>query len=56
MDERHGSSITTLYADNVCLHSDGTPNEPKYTQLSRLQYFIADHADILLKQDAHRTP
>ena len=23
---------TTLYADDVCLHADGTPNEPKYTQ------------------------
>ena len=51
-----GSSITTLYADDVCLHSDGTPNEPKYTQLSRLQHFIADHAKILLSQDSVRQP
>ena len=49
------SSITTMYADDVCLHSDGTPNEPKYTQLSRLQHLIADHAEILLSQDANRT-
>ena len=50
-----GSGITTMYADDVCLHSDGTPNEPKYTQLSRLQHLIADHAEILLSQDSSRT-
>jgi hypothetical protein len=50
-----GSGITTMYADDVCLHSDGTPNEPKYTQLSRLQHLIADHAEVLLSQDANRT-
>jgi hypothetical protein len=50
------SGITTLYADDVCLHSDGTPNEPKYTQLSRLQHFVADHAKILLSQDSVRIP
>jgi hypothetical protein len=50
-----GSGITTMYADDVCLHSDGTPNEPKYTQLSRLQHLIADHAEILLSQDSTRT-
>jgi hypothetical protein len=50
------SGITTLYADDVCLHSDGTPNEPKYTQLSRLQHFIADHAKILLSQYSVRIP
>jgi hypothetical protein len=44
-----------MYADDVCLHSDGTPNEPKYTQLSRLQHLIADHAEVLLSQDANRT-
>jgi hypothetical protein len=49
------SGITTLYADDVCLHSDGTPNEPKYTQLSRLQHLIADHAKILLSQNSTRT-
>lgn len=31
-----GSVLTTWYADDVCLHADGTPNEPKYTHLSRL--------------------
>ncbi len=50
-----GSGITTLYADDVCLHADGTPNEPKYTQLSRLQHLIADHAEVLLSQDSTRT-
>ena len=44
-----------MYADDVCLHYDGTPNEPKYTQLSRLQHLIADHAQILLSQDSNRT-
>ena len=50
-----GSGITTMYADDVCLHADGTPNEPKYTQLSRLQHLVADHAQVLLSQDANRT-
>jgi beta-galactosidase len=50
-----GSGITTMYADDVCLHADGTPNEPKYTQLSRLQHFVADHAQLLLGQDPVRT-
>ena len=56
MDELLRSGITTLYADDVCLHADGTPNEPKYTQLSRLQHLIADHAEVLLSQDSIRTP
>jgi hypothetical protein len=47
-----GSGITTMYADDVCLHSDGTANEPKYTQLSRLHHLIANHAKDLLSQDA----
>jgi len=47
--------ITTMYADDVCLHADGTPNEPKYTQLSRLQHLIANHADVMLSQDEKRT-
>ena len=50
------SGITTAYADDVCLHADGTANEPKYTQLSRLQHLIADHAEVLLSQDSTRTP
>ena len=49
------SGITTMYADDVCLHSDGTPNEPKYTHLSRLQHLIANYAEDLLKQDSNRT-
>ena len=49
------AGITTMYADDVSLHSDGTPNEPKYTQLSRLQHLIADHAEVLLSQDSNRT-
>jgi len=53
---RTGSSgVTTLYFDNVCLRSDGTPNEPKYTQLSRLQHLIANHAEGILSQDPVRT-
>jgi hypothetical protein len=50
------AGVTTLYADDVPLRSDGTPNEPKYTQLSRLQHLIADHAEILLSQDPTFTP
>ena len=50
-----GSGIATKYADDVCLHSDGTPNEPKFTHLSRLQHLIADRAEIMLSQDANRT-
>jgi len=46
-----GSGITTMYADDVLLHADGTPNEPKYTQLGRLQHLVADHADVILSQD-----
>jgi hypothetical protein len=49
-----GSGITTMYADDVLLHSDGTPNEPKYTQLSRLQHLIADRAEVLLSQNSTR--
>ena len=49
-----GSGITTMYADDVLLHSDGTPNEPKYTQLGRLQHLIADRAEVLLSQNATR--
>jgi hypothetical protein len=44
-----------MYADDVCLHSDGTLNEPKYTQLSRLQHLIADRAEVILSQDFNRT-
>ena len=50
------SGITTMYADDVLLHADGTPNEPKYTQLSRLQHLIANHAQVLLSQNSTRTP
>ncbi|CAF1034774.1 unnamed protein product [Rotaria sordida] len=50
------SGITTLYADDVCLHADGTPNEPKYTHLSRLQHLIADRAQVILSQDSTRIP
>jgi hypothetical protein len=51
-----GSAITTWYADDVCLHADGTPNEPKYTHLSRLQHLVAEHAEGILSQDAIPTP
>ena len=45
------SGITTLYADDVLLHADGTANEPKYTQLSRLQNLVASRAEVILSQD-----
>jgi len=49
-----GSAITTSYADDVCLHSDGTPNEPKYTHLRRLQHLIAQRAQDLIGYDPIR--
>ncbi len=51
-----GSSITTWYADDVLLHADCTPNEPKYTQLGRFQQLVADQAQAILSQDSVRTP
>jgi hypothetical protein len=39
--------VTTWYADDVCLHADGTANEPKYTQLSRLQHLVAERPESL---------
>jgi hypothetical protein len=50
-----GSGVTTMYADDVCLHADGTPNEPKFTHLSRLQHLIADRAEGILSKDPNRT-
>ncbi|CAF1012202.1 unnamed protein product [Rotaria sordida] len=38
------SGITTMYSDDALLHADGIPNEPKYTQLSRLQHLITNYA------------
>jgi hypothetical protein len=49
------SGTATLYADDVLLHADGTPNEPKYTQLGRLQHLVANHAEGILSQDPVRT-
>jgi hypothetical protein len=48
------SGVTTLYADDVCLHADGTPNQLKYTQVSRLQYLIAERAEVILSPDSIR--
>jgi hypothetical protein len=48
------AGVTTLYSDDVSLHSDGTPNEPKYTQLSRLHHLIADYGEVLVSQDSTR--
>ena len=56
MDEQLVQVLTTWYADDVCLHSDGTPNEPKYTHLSRLQHLIAERAEGILGQDFIRMP
>ena len=50
-----GAGVTTWYADDVCLHADGTANEPKYTHLGRLQHLVAERAESLLSQDANRT-
>jgi outer membrane lipoprotein-sorting protein len=50
------SGIGTLYMDDALLHADGTPNEPKYTQLSRLQHLVTNHAEGILSEDPVRTP
>jgi hypothetical protein len=49
------AGVTTKYADDVLLHADGTPNEPKYTQLGRLQHLVASHGEGILSQDPVRT-
>ena len=54
-DRTAAAGITTMYADDVCLHADGTPNEPKFTQLSRLQHLIANNAEVMLKQDGNHS-
>ena len=51
-----GSGMTTDYSDDVHLHSDGTPNEPKYTHIGRLQHIVADRAAAMLSQDSARSP
>ncbi len=50
------AGVTTKYADDVLLHADGTPNEPKYTHLGRLQHLVANHGEGILSQDPIRTP
>ena len=51
-----GSGLTTWYSNDVPLHADGTPNEPKYSQLTRFQHVIADRAKAILSQDSVRSP
>jgi hypothetical protein len=51
-----GSGLVTAYSDDVHLRADGTPNEPKYTHISRLQHLLADQAQILVSQDSVRSP
>jgi hypothetical protein len=51
-----GAGLTTAYSDDVHLRADGTPNEPKYTHISRLQHIVADRAPAILSQDSVRTP
>jgi beta-galactosidase len=45
------SGVTTMYANDVLLHSDGTPNEPKYSHLGRLHQLIIWNAHILLNNE-----
>ncbi|UJR18590.1 hypothetical protein I4U23_005497 [Adineta vaga] len=49
-----GSGLTTAYSDDVILRADGTPNEPKFTHLNRLQRLLASQAQVLLSQDSNR--
>eukprot|EP01113_Clastostelium_recurvatum_P013639 TRINITY_DN1727_c0_g1_i1.p1 TRINITY_DN1727_c0_g1~~TRINITY_DN1727_c0_g1_i1.p1 ORF type:complete len:771 (+),score=128.12 TRINITY_DN1727_c0_g1_i1:272-2314(+) len=43
-----GSGITTMYADDCPLHSDGTANEPKYSHLAQLHSIAMKYSDVLL--------
>ncbi|CAF1003610.1 unnamed protein product [Adineta steineri] len=51
-----GSGLTTAYSDDVHLRADGTPNEPKYTHLGRLQHLVTELAQVILSQDSVRSP
>ena len=50
------AGVATWYSNDVLLHADGIPDEPKYTQLGRLQHLIADRAEAILSQNSVRTP
>ncbi|KAL0484279.1 BGAL7 [Acrasis kona] len=45
------SMITTKYAYDVNLHSDGTFNEPKFSHLGNVHRITSKYASVLLQQD-----
>ncbi|XP_062509581.1 uncharacterized protein LOC134185731 [Corticium candelabrum] len=42
------NGVTTMYADDVMLHSDGTLHEPKYSHLGKLHGIVSEFADLIL--------
>ncbi len=50
-----GAGLVTAYSDDVHLRADGSPNESKYTHISRLQHIVADRAPAISSQDSVRT-
>jgi beta-galactosidase len=47
-----GASVTTQYSDDSNVHSDLTPNEPKFSQVRRLNNILAKYANVILQQDS----
>jgi len=43
--------LTNMYADDVNLHADGTPNQPKHAHMTRVHHLCTKYADLLLSQD-----
>lgn len=46
-----GSSVTTKYSDDSNVHSDLTPNEPKFSHVKRLNEILAKYSHLLLNQE-----
>lgn len=42
------NGVTTMYANDVMLHSDGTIHEPKYSHLGKLHDIVGDFADVIV--------
>jgi hypothetical protein len=43
-----GAGVANMYANDVLLHSDATPNEPKYTHLAKLHLLVRKYAESIL--------
>lgn len=42
------NGVTTMYANDVMLHSDGTIHEPKYSHLGNLHTVVGEYADLIV--------